>query len=124
MYEMFINQLYKVLVMLDSSGRISAVNSDAFLNNTSGWVEIDSGNGDRYHHAQNNYFEKPIITELGAYRYKLVGGKPVECTPDEIASQEEAMRPVPMPTLEERLDALETTTDDMILLMADLIGGN
>lgn len=27
------------------------------------------------------------------------------------------------PTLDERVDALETTTDDMILLMADLIGG-
>lgn len=27
------------------------------------------------------------------------------------------------PTHEERLDALETTTDDMILLMAELIGG-
>ena len=39
--------------------------------------------------------------------------------------------PEPEPTPEERLesvekrtDALETTTDDMILLMADLIGGN
>lgn len=30
----------------------------------------------------------------------------------------------PEPTTEERLNALETTTDDMILLMADLIGGN
>ena len=27
------------------------------------------------------------------------------------------------PSPEERLDALETTTDDMILLMAELIGG-
>ena len=27
------------------------------------------------------------------------------------------------PTLEERVEVLETTTDDMILLMADLIGG-
>lgn len=36
--------------------------------------------------------------------------------------QEEA--PEPEPTPEERLDALETTTDDMILLMAELIGGN
>ena len=26
--------------------------------------------------------------------------------------------------VEKRTDALETTTDDMILLMADLIGGN
>lgn len=30
----------------------------------------------------------------------------------------------PEPTPEERLDALETTADDMILLMAELIGGN
>lgn len=28
------------------------------------------------------------------------------------------------PTLESRVETLETTTDDMILLMADLIGGN
>ena len=30
----------------------------------------------------------------------------------------------PKPRPEERLDTLETTTDDMILLMAELIGGN
>lgn len=29
----------------------------------------------------------------------------------------------PEPTPEERLDALETTTDDIVLLMAELIGG-
>lgn len=29
----------------------------------------------------------------------------------------------PKPSEEERLDTLEATTDDMILLMADLIGG-
>lgn len=28
-----------------------------------------------------------------------------------------------IPTLEDRVDTLETTTDDMILLMADIIGG-
>lgn len=28
------------------------------------------------------------------------------------------------PTLESRVDVLETTTDDMILMMAELIGGN
>ena len=30
----------------------------------------------------------------------------------------------PKPRPDERLDALENTTDDMILLMAELIGGN
>ena len=49
----------------------------------------------------------------------------VEMTPEEIAELE-AMRantPAPSPTPEQRLDALEGTTDDIILMMADLIGG-
>ena len=47
-------------------------------------------------------------------------------TPEEEAEfeRQQAELPEPEPTPEERLDALETTTDDMILLMADLIGGN
>ena len=50
----------------------------------------------------------------------------VEMTADEIAEfeRQKAEMPEPEPTPEERLDALETTTDDMILLMAELIGGN
>ena len=49
----------------------------------------------------------------------------VEMTADEIAEME-AMRantPAPSPTPEQRLDVLEGTTDDIILMMADLIGG-
>ena len=114
---------YIVYAKTDSNGYITAVNSSAFLPDTTGWTEIDSGYGDKYHHAQGNYFPQPIITDYGAYRYKLVDGKPVECTQEEIAAQEEALKPVPTPTLESRVEALETTTDDMILLMADLIGG-
>ena len=115
---------YIVYVKTDSGGYINAVNSSAFLTDTTGWVEIDSGYGDKYHHAQGNYFPQPIRTMGGAYRYKLVGGKPVECTAEEIAQQEEALKPVPTPSLENRVEVLESTTDDMILLMADLIGGN
>ena len=44
-------------------------------------------------------------------------------TAEEIAAQEEALKPVPAPSLENRVEVLESTTDDMILLMADLIGG-
>lgn len=48
-----------------------------------------------------------------------------DATPEEIAEMEaqQAELPEPEPSPEERLDALETTTDDMILLMAELIGG-
>ena len=50
---------------------------------------------------------------------------PRDATPEEIAEfeRQQAETPPPEPTPEERLAALETTTDDMILLMADLIGG-
>ena len=48
-----------------------------------------------------------------------------DATPEELEEfeRQKAEMPEPEPTPEERLDALETTTDDMILLMADLIGG-
>lgn len=114
---------YIVYVRTNSDGYITTVNSSAFLPDTTGWVQIDNGYGDKYHHAQGHYFTQPIITYSGAYRYKLVDDKPVECTAEEIAAQEEALKPVPTPSLENRVDVLESTTDDMILLMADLIGG-
>ena len=78
---------YVVYVKTDSGGYIIAVHSSAFLSDTTGWTEIDSGYGDKYHHAQGNYFPLPIITDSGAYRYKLVDGVPVECTQEEIAQQ-------------------------------------
>lgn len=101
---------YSVYVNLNSNGYITAVNSSAFLADTTGWVEIDRGNGDKYHHAQGNYVEKPIVTDGGAYRYKLVDGKAVECTPEEIAEQEAALQPEPVPPddLSERVAAMES----------------
>lgn len=98
---------YIVYTKTDSSGYITAVNSSVFLHDTAGLTEIDRGYGDKYHHAQGNYFPQPIITMGGAYRYKLVDGKPVECTAEEIAAQEEALKPVPTPTPEERMAELE-----------------
>lgn len=99
---------FTVYVMINDSGYVVAINSSAFLSDPTGWVKIDRGTGDRYHHAQNNYFGQPIRTESGVYRYKLVDGQPVECTAEEIAAQEEANKPVPAPTTEERLKELES----------------
>lgn len=84
---------YIVYVKHNDSGYITAVNSSAFLPDTTGWVAIDSGYGDKFHHAQGNYFPEPIVTMSGAYRYKLVDGEAVECTAEEIAQQEEANKP-------------------------------
>lgn len=84
---------YIVYVKPNSSGYITAVNSSAYLSDPTGWTKIDEGDGDKYLHAQNYYFDKPILTDSWAYRYKLVKGKAKECTAAEIAAQEKANEP-------------------------------
>lgn len=83
---------YIVYVKVNSSNYITSVKSSAFLSDTTDWVEIDRGYGDKYHHAQGNYFDNYIRMESGACRYKLIDGKPVECTAEEIAAQEAAIK--------------------------------
>ena len=48
-----------------------------------------------------------------------------DMTPEEISEAEklQAEMPEPEPTPEERLNTLETTTDDIVLMLADIIGG-
>lgn len=108
---------YQVYVKISKSGYIIAVNSSAFLTDVIGWEEIDSGSGDKYHHAQGNYFPLPIVTTGGAYRYKLVKGIPAECTPEEIQEQEEANKPLQEPSIGDRVKGLEenaTTQEESI----------
>lgn len=67
----------------------------------------------------------PETVEQYTVTVPVMEARNVEMIAEEIAELErqQAEMPTPEPTPEERLDALETTTDDMILLMADLIGG-
>ena len=95
----------RVYIKTDHENRVTAVNSEIFISDTTGWTEIDRGYADKYHHAQGNYFPQPIITMGGAYRYKLIDSTPLECTAEEIAAQEEALKPVDEPTQEDRIEA-------------------
>ena len=67
----------------------------------------------------------PETVEQYTVTVPVMESRNVEMTAEEIAEMErqQAEMPEPEPTPEERMDALETTTDDMILLMAELIGG-
>lgn len=85
----------KVYVKQDNQGRVIQVNSDAFLQDKEGWTQIDEGEGDRYHHAQGNYLEDGLTTEQGIYRYKLVDGKVIERTAEEIQADIDAIPPPP-----------------------------
>ena len=105
MKEILMEQPYKVLVRVDSAGRVVEINSSAFITDMNSWVEIDSGWGDKYHHAQGNYLETPLTDERGLFLYKLENGKVVKRSAAEIEAD---YRPQPTaPTQEERLAALE-----------------
>lgn len=118
----------KVLVQTDEAGRVTAINSDAFVSGD-GWTQIDEGEGDRYRHAQNNYLLKPLTDERGVYRYKLVDGLVVQRTQAEMDADFDA-RPAPEPTAEEKertllkaqIQALSDRNDFLEDCMAEMAG--
>lgn len=116
---------YIVYVKLDERNLIADVNSSAFPINTDAWTEIDCGYGDKYHHAQGNYFDQPIYDDRSIKQYKAVtvndapeGEIIAEFVKDGVTywiferTQEEmdadyAARPAPPPSDKERIKALE-----------------
>lgn len=118
----------KVLVQTDEAGRVTAINSDAFVSGD-GWTAIDEGVGDRYRHAQNNYLLKPLTDERGVYRYKRVDGLVAQRTQAEMDADFDA-RPAPEPTAEEKertllkaqIQALSDRNDFVEDCMAEMAG--
>ena len=111
-------QPYIVYIRMDEYNRIIAVNSSAFLDDLTDWVNIDSGFGDRYHHAQGNYFEKPIYDEHGVYNYKLENNKPIERTEEE--KEADYSEFVNMPT---QLDIIEAQVVYTAMMTDTLLEG-
>ena len=75
----------KIYVKTDISGNITAINSFDFISDVTDWTLIDEGTGDKYHHAQNNYLDKPLTDANGIYNYKLVDGRIIERTKEDKA---------------------------------------
>lgn len=78
---------YTVYAKTNENGIITAINSSAFLSDTTNWTEIDDGEGDKYHHAQNHYLPAGLMDENGIFNYKLVDSKPVLRTAEEKAPE-------------------------------------
>lgn len=100
--------IYEVYALTDKEGRIININSSAFLHEWAedvGWVKIDEGYGDKYHHAQGNYLPKAIRDERGIYQFKLVNGQVVERTQAEMDADWE--EPKEEPSDRDRIEALE-----------------
>lgn len=101
----------KVYALPNEAGYITRIDGGYTIGNITtpeDWVLIDEGYGDKYNLCQSNYLPQPLRTGGGAYRYKLMDGQVVECTPEEIAAQEEANKPEAVPTTEDRLKELES----------------
>ena len=68
--EEFIEQPIKVYVKVNTKNEIIDINSSIFIEDLIGWIEIDEGFGDKYSHAQSQYFDRPLQNEDGTYNYK------------------------------------------------------
>lgn len=111
---------FDVLIQKDKNDCVIAINSSAFVKEDD-WIKIDAGYEDKYHHAQSNYLPKPLIDTRGVYQYKFTGEQVVERTQEEMDADYIVLSK--KTTIKQRVEALETTTDDIILMMADIIGG-
>lgn len=121
---MELENTYTVYIKTDSNGYITEINSSAFLADTTGWTKIDRGYGDKFHHAQGNYFPEPIMTVNGACRYKLADTGPVECAVEEIRAQESTCcLPGKISDAERivRLEEQNTLLEQCILEMSEIV---
>ncbi len=85
----------RVYVLCDSENRVLRLEGEYSLpNDLTNWIKIDEGFGDKYALAQSHYLDKPLYD--GAIpRYKLVDGKVVERTVEEIEA-DKAKLPKPV----------------------------
>ena len=85
----------RVYVLCDSESRILRLEGEYSLPaDLTGWAKIDEGFGDKYALAQSHYLSKPLY-DGAVLRYKLVDGKVVERTTEEIEA-DKAKLPKPV----------------------------
>jgi hypothetical protein len=73
--EEMIEQPIKVYIKVNENNEIVEVGSSIFIKDLIGWIEIDSGFGDKFAHAQTQYFDNPLINDEGGYNYRYINGE-------------------------------------------------
>lgn len=82
---------YKVYIKTNTNNFVTAINSSAFLSDLTGWIEVDEGTGDKYHHAQGNYLPLGVTDNIGLYNYRYVDGVVLERSKEEKQAEYENM---------------------------------
>lgn len=96
----------RVYALCDEQGRVTRLEGEYTLPaDLTGWVLIEEGTPcDRLNLAQSHYLDKPLY-DGAVLRYKLVDGKVVERTAEEIEADKAAL-PKPEPTAEDDTNAM------------------
>lgn len=116
----------RVYVLCDEAGRVLRLEGEYSLPaDLTGWTLIEEGPAcDRLNLAQSQYLPKPLYTQDGLYRYKLVDGAVVERSEEELkAERAELPEPETAPeenaALKAQLASLQDTVDTLVL---DVLG--
>ena len=119
--------IIKVYAKLDSNNSITEINSSVFLEDTIGFVEIDTSEGkedrDKYAHAQGNYLENGVFDEQGRPNYKLINNTVIELSEEEKAELYPVSKEEEVLTLEKLKEEQEMTNQALQDLALMLLGG-
>ena len=68
----------KVYIKINENNEVTDINSSIFIKDTSGWIEVDSGFGDKYAHAQSTYLKNPLTTDSINFNYLFINNNIIE----------------------------------------------
>lgn len=109
----------RVYVQTDSESRVLRLEGEYSLPaDLTGWMKIDEGYGDRFSLAQSHYLEKPLY-DGAVLRYKLVDGKVVERTAEEIEADKAKLPKPVIPKTNAELESENTKLKQQISALAD-----
>ena len=75
----------EVYIKINLLNEITDIGSSVFIENKEGLILIDKGYGDKYAHAQTQYFPKPIKTRGSGYNYQYINGRVLDRRGNEIS---------------------------------------
>lgn len=109
----------RVYVLLDSESRVLRLEGEYSLpNDLTNWIKIDEDFGDKYALAQSHYLDKPLY-DGAVLRYKLVDGKVVERTAEEIEADKAKLPKPVIPKTNAELESENAKLKQQISALAD-----
>lgn len=109
----------RVYVLCDSESRVLRLEGEYSLPaDLTGWMKIDEGYGDRFSLAQSHYLDNPLY-DGAVLRYKLVDGKVVERTAEEIETDKAKLPKPVIPKTNAELESENAKLKQQISALAD-----